>query len=82
MEVKNKVVIVTGGGSGIGAATVKHFAKLGAKVVVADNHPDGAQEIVDQIKQEGGEAIFHQVNVAKYEEVEVLVEKTIEHFGQ
>jgi len=82
MEVKNKIVIITGAGSGIGAATAKHFAKYGAKVVVADIRPEGAQEVVEQINTSGGEAIFHQVNVAKFEEVEAMVKRTVEHFGQ
>ncbi len=82
MEVKDKIVIVTGSGSGIGAATAKHFAKHQAKVIVSDIREDKAQKIVDEIKADGGEAIAVISNVAKFDEVEQLIEKTVSTYGQ
>ncbi|MEW7291768.1 SDR family NAD(P)-dependent oxidoreductase [Aquimarina sp. 2304DJ70-9] len=82
MQVKDKVVIVTGAGSGIGAATAKHFAKHQAKVVVSDIREEKAQKIADEIKASGGESTVITANVAKYDEVEQLIAKTVEQFGR
>ncbi|MCX2745414.1 SDR family NAD(P)-dependent oxidoreductase [Mangrovivirga sp. M17] len=82
MEVKDKVVIVTGAGSGIGAATAKHFANHRAKVVVSDIREDKAQKIVDEITDRGGEAKAIVANVARFDEVEQLVNNTVAEFGQ
>ncbi|MBQ4822547.1 SDR family NAD(P)-dependent oxidoreductase [Aquimarina sp. MMG016] len=82
MQVKDKIVMVTGAGSGIGAATAKYFAKYQAKIVVSDIKEEKAQNVVDEIKNEGGEAVVITANVAKYDEVEQLISKTVEQFGQ
>ncbi len=82
MQVKDKVVIITGAGSGIGAATAKHFAKHGAQVIVSDIKEEKAQKTADAIKQEGGKATIITANVAKFEEVEKLVSDTVEKFGR
>ncbi len=80
MQVANKIVIVTGAGSGIGAATAKHFAKHGAQVVVSDMKEERAQLVADAINKEGGKAVVIIANVAKYEEVEQLISKTVAQF--
>ncbi len=82
MEVKDKIVIVTGAGSGIGAATAKHFAKHQAKVVVSDIREENAQKIADEINANGGESIVITANVAKFDEVEQLIAKTVNHYGR
>ncbi len=82
MQVANKIVIVTGAGSGIGAATAKHFAKHGAQVVVSDMKEERAQLVADAINKEGGKAVVIIANVAKYEEVEQLISKTVAQFGK
>jgi len=82
MQVKDKIVIVTGAGSGIGAATAKHFAKHQAKVIVSDIKEEKAQNIADEINSQGGEATVITANVAKFEDVEQLVAKTVEKYGQ
>ena len=53
---QGKVALVTGGGSGIGRATSLRFAKEGAKVMIADYVPEGAEQTVKMIKEAGGEA--------------------------
>lgn len=75
--VKDKIVIVTGAGSGIGAATAKHFAKHHAKVVVSDLKEGRAQKIADEINSDGGEAVVITANVADFNQVEQLISKTV-----
>ncbi|MFF2554325.1 SDR family NAD(P)-dependent oxidoreductase [Nocardia sp. NPDC058058] len=61
---ENKLVIVTGAGSGIGRATAKRFAAQGARVIVSDLNPDTAQDTVDQIAALGGAGFPYAVNVS------------------
>lgn len=82
MNVNNKVVIVTGAGSGIGKATANHFAKNGAKVVVSDINFESAQKVADEIVTNGGKSLPIKANVAKFEEVEHLIAKTVAEFGK
>lgn len=77
---KNKVVIVTGGASGIGRATALAFAKKGAKVAVADWKEN--DEMVDLIKELGSEAIFIKCDVSKTDDVKAMVAQTIAAFGR
>jgi len=59
MRLKNKVAIVTGGASGIGAATCRLYAQEGAAgIVVADINEEAGRSVADYIVQAGGEAIF------------------------
>lgn len=76
----NKVVIVTGGASGIGRAAAIAFAKKGAKIVVADWTEN--QETVQLITASGGEAIFIKCDVSKAADVKAMVEKTVASFGR
>ena len=77
-----KVALVTGGGSGIGQATALIFAREGAKVVAADITVEGGEETVRQIQAAGGDATFVKTDVSKAAEVEALVNKTVETYGQ
>ena len=81
MEVTNKIVIITGAGSGIGKATAIHFAKYGATVVVSDINLESAQKVVDEIATNKGKALAVKANVAKFEDVENLINTTVEKFG-
>jgi NAD(P)-dependent dehydrogenase (short-subunit alcohol dehydrogenase family) len=81
MEVTNKIVIITGAGSGIGKATAIHFAKYGATVVVSDINLESAQKVADEIATNKGKAIAVKTNVAKFEDVENLINTTVEKFG-
>ncbi len=82
MKLQGKVAIVTGGGSGIGRATSLAFASEGAKVVVADIVSTGGEETVKMIREAHGEAIFIKVDISKAEEVQNMVDKTVEVFGR
>lgn len=82
MQVKDKIVIVTGAGSGIGAATAEHFAHHGSQVVVSDINIERAQKVADAITSKGGKATVIKANVANHEEVEQLVATTVKQFGK
>lgn len=77
-----KVIIVTGGASGIGSAAAKMFAQRGGKVVVAARRIEQGEETVKMIKDAGGEAIFVQTDVKVVTQVENLVNKTVEKYGR
>ncbi|MFA6983988.1 MAG: glucose 1-dehydrogenase [Sedimentibacter sp.] len=76
-----KVAIVTGSTSGMGRATAVLFAREGAKVVVTGRNEERAKAVVEQIKNEGNEAMYVIVDTSKVEDAKVLVDKTIEAYG-
>ena len=82
MRVKDKVVIITGGGSGIGRETGILFAREGAKVVVADVNEKAGAETVDTIKKAGGEAFFARLDVSNREQTKQVVKDTIAKYGR
>jgi len=65
----NKIAVITGGGSGIGKAIAKLFAKQGAIVHILEWNTDTANETADEIKQNDGKAFVHKCNVADQKEV-------------
>jgi NAD(P)-dependent dehydrogenase (short-subunit alcohol dehydrogenase family) len=75
-----KVVLVTGGSTGIGKATSLLFARYGAKVVIGDVDPAGS-ETVEAIKSEKGEAIFVQTDVREAQQVKNLVATAVKTYG-
>lgn len=77
-----KVSIITGAGSGIGEATAKLFSKEGAKVVVADIDPVKGQQVVTEIKDAGGDAIFIEADVSKVSDMEKMVKTTVSTYGK
>jgi NAD(P)-dependent dehydrogenase (short-subunit alcohol dehydrogenase family) len=79
---QDKVVLITGGTSGIGRTTALAFAKAGAKVVVAGRRENEGMAVVSEIKSAGGEAIFVRTDVAQEVEVKALVEKTVATYGR
>jgi NAD(P)-dependent dehydrogenase (short-subunit alcohol dehydrogenase family) len=82
IDFRNKVALVTGGASGIGRVTALTFARYGAKVIVTtDANVTGAEETVQLIKLQGGDAAFIQCNVSKEREVEALINQTVKTCG-
>ena len=83
LDFKGKVVIVTGGATGIGRAAAIEFGKLGARVVVATgSNVAGGEDTVKTIRDAGGVAIFVKCDVSNEKEVEALVAKTVETYGR
>jgi len=78
----NRVVIVTGGGSGLGQAYCYGFAKEGASIVCPDISLEGAQRTVAEITKRGGKALAIKTDVAKAGEVERMVDETIQAYGK
>jgi len=82
MRLADKVAIITGAGVGIGRATALLFAKEGAKVVVVDCDSEAGTKTVRLIEENGGAAIFLQVDVSKAADVKRMVERTVERYGK
>jgi len=80
-DFQDKVMVVTGGGSGIGAAVSRRAAQLGAEVVVADLNPESARRTVAEVRAKGGVAHDFAVDVADSAAVEQLVEFTVKTCG-
>jgi NAD(P)-dependent dehydrogenase (short-subunit alcohol dehydrogenase family) len=76
-----KVVVITGGASGIGRATALAFAREGAGVVIGDIDVAGAENTVAMIRDMGGKADCIRVDVAKSDDVQALVMKAVGQYG-
>ncbi|MEV8511636.1 SDR family NAD(P)-dependent oxidoreductase [Dactylosporangium sp. NPDC051484] len=81
-RLKDKVAIITGGASGLGAETCKLFAEEGARVVVADVSVDRGEAVAAAIRDKGSEAVFQRTDVASSEDVRALVARAEETFGR
>jgi len=78
MRLDDKVFLVTGGGSGLGAATVRELAKAGAKVLVSDLNRDAGQAVADSL---GGQALFVETDVARESSAVNAINVAISQFG-
>jgi len=81
MRLQDKVAIVTGGAQGMGRAISLRYAGEGARVVVADMNPAGAEQVAAEIDGDGGKAIAVAVDVRDQEQVQGMVDTAVEHFG-
>lgn len=81
-RLSGKVAIVTGAGSGIGAATAKLLAAQGAKIAAVGRHLDSVQRVADQIGAEGGQALALSADVAEEEQIQSMVEQVIARFNR
>ena len=85
MNFKDKVVVITGAGGGIGRATALLFAQNGAKIVANALKPDNKQsapETVKLIENKGGEAIYIEGDVSNPESAQSIINKTVETYGR
>ncbi len=82
MDLKGKIAIITGARRGMGRTHAIKLATAGAKVVVSDISLEDCQEVVEEIKKDGGEAMAVKCDVSKKTEVDEMVKKTVEKFGK
>src|SRR5262245_2241204 len=82
MRLKDKVAIITGGGQGIGREYALRFAREGAKVVIGDIREAQAKEVIQEIKDLGGDGLALRTDVSKEEDTKRLADTTHEHFGR
>ncbi|KAA9338574.1 SDR family oxidoreductase [Hymenobacter busanensis] len=81
-RLEGKVAIVTGGGTGIGEAVAKRFAKEGAAVVVAGFVEDPVHEVVEEISQTGGRAVAFTGDLSVQETAEACVRLAVQQYGK
>jgi len=81
-RVEGRVVVVTGGAGGIGAAACRAIAGEGGKIVVADLDPDGAQAVADAIVADGGTAVSTGVDVTDRDKVRAMIRTAVDAFGE
>ncbi|MCP4141055.1 MAG: SDR family oxidoreductase [Chloroflexi bacterium] len=82
MQLKGKVVLITGASSGFGARAAHLFAKEGAKVVLAARRLNRLQDLVNEIQDNGGEALAVPVDVANLDEITLMVQSTLDFYGK
>jgi len=82
MRLENQVAVVTGGGSGIGAATAAAFAREGARIVVADVNEAGAKKTVEHIEKAGGQALLVRADVTRAADTQATVEQALTTWGR
>lgn len=79
---EDRVAIITGGGTGIGAATAIELAKTGVKVVIMGRRSEPLTETAQYITEQGGVAITHPGDVTNYSAMEQIVGETVDRFGR
>ena len=82
MQLTDKIAVVTGAASGIGLATATAFAELGAVVWLTDIDADGGEAAATRIRDAGGRAVFHPLDVTNLSEAEALVESVRGEHGR
>ena len=82
MRLKDKVCIITGGGSGIGRASALLFAREGARLAVADKRLQAAEAVASECTGEGAQALPVEVDVARAADVQRMVAATVAAFGR
>ena len=78
MDIKDKIVMITGGASGLGLATAKHLAARGAKIALLDLNEENLESAPKEID---GETLTFKTNVTEEESVQNAIDQTVEKFG-
>lgn len=81
-RLKDKVAIVTGSTSGIGIAIARLYAREGAKVIVCGRRKERGEEVVEEIRSEGGDAAYHYMDLMDPDSIEALMKDTAEKYGR
>src|SRR5690606_32107502 len=81
-KLQDKVAVITGGVSGIGAATARLFAQEGAKLVLVDFNEEKGNAFVDELKSEGYEVVFVKADVTSEEDVKNIYDVALDTFGK
>lgn len=79
---QGKVVLVTGGGSGMGRDVCLALAREGAQIILGNRNAQAGQSVVDEITSAGGEAAFQVTDIANAEDCKALVQFAIDTYGQ
>ena len=81
-NIENKVVVITGASSGLGEATARHLAALGAKVVLGARRTERLTAVVEEITAAGGQAVFATADVTSKADVENLINTAVATYGR
>lgn len=78
----NKIAVITGGNSGVGAASARLFAREGAKLVISARRQAQLDAVAQEIREAGGEVLPVVCDISKSEDCENLIKKTVETYGR
>lgn len=81
-RLEKKVIVISGGTSGVGKVASEAFANEGARVVIGGKNEESAKESISRIRQAGGEAIFVRTELRNIDECKKLITETIKGFGR
>ncbi len=81
-DLTGRVAVITGSSRGIGRSIAENMARAGAKVVVSSRKEDACNEVVASIRQAGGEAIAVPCHISSKEQLQQLVDRTLEEWGR
>ena len=82
MRYRDKIVLITGSGSGIGKAAALAFSKEGGTIIVSDINETNGLETVSEIIKNNGKAVFFKIDVSNFEMVKNLMDFIIEKYGR
>jgi NAD(P)-dependent dehydrogenase (short-subunit alcohol dehydrogenase family) len=80
-RLKEKIAVVTGGAVGMGHAVARRFSREGARVVIADVDAAHGETTAEEIRREGGDAMFVRTDVSKSADVDLMLATTVKGYG-